>query len=75
MITIEHRRIIDAMKSGARLCVQIGDSDRSYFFSDNSVSKPQSRHVQQLLAMGVIAEAGDGLFGDSQTFDLVFDPK
>lgn len=74
MITIEQRRIIDAMKGGARLCVQIEDGERVYFFSDSTIKSPRRPSVDILLKSGIVAQSDDGMFGDCQTYDLMFDP-
>ena len=76
MITIEQRRIVDVMKSGTRLCLHRGEEGEEYYFSDGTTPRPRSTSVVALMRMGVLAPSDDGLLGDdSQTYDLVFDPK
>jgi len=74
MITNHQRDIIQRMKSGTRLCVENTPDGKRYFFSDGSAD-PQAGAVKALRGMAVIAPADDGMFGEHQSYDLMFDPS
>lgn len=72
MITKHQAEIIERMKSD-RLCREHTADGDSYFFAESGW-KPNSLAVKSLRNMAIIAPADDGLFGDHQTYDLIFVP-
>lgn len=73
MITHAQRRIIDVMKTGVRIGVTINGAEREYWFTNGERLK-DIRPVKSLINMAIIAPSNDGIFGDTQTYELVFIP-
>ena len=73
MITKHQKDILARMKTGSRLCVENTDEGRMYFFSDGGW-RPNALAVDSLRNSAMIAPSDDGMFGDNQSFDLIFIP-
>ena len=71
----EQKRIVNLMRDGVRLCKSVGDEGPEYFFSNGAEPHPRAPTVLALRNAGIIAPCNDGLFGDHQTYDLVFMPR
>lgn len=72
-LPIRIRRIVMMCEAGQALCVAIKKSEvgdeRAYWFEPSGKSAPP-KSAERAIELGLLAPAGDGLFGDSQTYRI-----
>jgi len=73
MISHYQRKILDRMKAGERLCKRHTDEGDYYCFVGGDNVRAAS--VKHLFNSGIIRGADDGLFGDTQTYEVNFIPE
>ncbi len=71
----EQKRIVNLIRDGVRLCKSVQGNEPEYYFSDGREPCPKPATVMALRNAGIIAPAGDSMFGATQTYDLVFMPR
>ena len=63
--------LMDEIKRGNKLCVEITEHGRSYFWAQGiNDERPSPDVVRSLQKRGLLVPVPDGLFGDSQSFTL-----
>ena len=73
MISHYQRQILERMQSGERLCKHYRSGEVQYCFANGDPVKTED--AQLLFNGGIIRGAEDGLFGDTQTYEVNFIPE